>query len=304
MAGISGGALAAAVTRAGGLGILGGGYGDAPWLQAQLALAGDTPVGVGFITWALERQPHLLGMALAHRPRAIFLSFGSIARFAAEVHAAGVPLIAQVQTVAQAREAVAQGADLIVAQGTEAGGHGAQRATLPLVPAVVDAIGPVPVIAAGGIADGRGLAAVLALGAIGALCGTIFYAAEEALAHDDAKQVLVQASGDDTERSAVFDIARDLHWPAPWNLRALKNDFSQRWSADVDGLRAHLAEEQRRYAAAREASDFNTAAVIVGEAVDLVRAVRPAAEIVDSIIRQAADTLAVVSRWRTAPPVN
>jgi nitronate monooxygenase len=177
MAGVSGGALAAAVSRAGGLGLIGGGYGDRDWLEREFAAAGDARVGTGFILWALERQPDLLDLALDRDPAAVFLSFGDFGRFAGRVRRAGIPLILQVQTLAQARAALDAGADILVAQGTEAGGHGGARATLPLVPAVVDIAGEVPVLAAGGIADGRGLAAALMLGAAGALCGTAFYAA-------------------------------------------------------------------------------------------------------------------------------
>lgn len=291
MAGVSGGALAQAVSDAGGFGILGGGYGDEEWLRKELELVKGRDVGVGFITWALERQPQLLELALEHQPRAVFLSFGSIRRFAPTVKAANAFLIAQVQTVAQAREAAGDGADIVVAQGTEAGGHGGARATLPLVPAVVDAVAPLPVVAAGGIADGRGLAAALALGATGVLCGTAFYASVESLAHPQAKRRLVEASGDTTLRSSLFDMARGIDWPEPWNLRTLRNDFSQTWAGDLAGLSAQLAGEQARYLSARVAGDFNTAAVIAGEAADLVHAIEPARVIVERIVRETGPAL-------------
>lgn len=132
--------------------------------------------------------------------------------------------------MAGAREAIAAGADVIVAQGTEAGGHGAARGTLALVPVVRDAIGATPLVAAGGIADGRGMAAALLLGADAVLCGTIFYVSEESLAHPRLRAEAVAASGDDTARSAVFDRARGLDWPAPWTLRARRNAFHDRWA--------------------------------------------------------------------------
>ena len=106
-------------------------------------------------------------------------------------------MIVQVQTIDQAREAVDAGVDAIVAQGTEAGGHGGARATLPFVPAVIDIAQGVPVIAAGGIADGRGLAAALALGASGVLCGTTFFVSDESLASENTKQAALNGSGDD-----------------------------------------------------------------------------------------------------------
>lgn len=287
MAGVSGGHLAASVSRAGGLGLIGGGYGDGAWLAEQLALCGGVPFGVGFITWTLRQRPQLLKQALAARPRAVMLSFGAIDELATPVRDAGAVLIAQVQTVQQAQQAVLHGAQVVVAQGGEAGGHGGLRGTMALVPAVIDAVGAVPVAAAGGIADGRGLAAALMLGAGGALCGTVFVAASESLAHGQAKQRLLHASGDDTIKSAVFDLARGLHWPAgPWQLRTLRNPFTDRWAQDLAGLKASLPEVQRQYSAARSASDFDVAATIVGEAADLVRVVAPAAEIVGEMVAQ------------------
>ncbi len=285
MAGISGGELAAAVSRAGGLGLIGGGYGDAAWLDEQLRIAGAARYGVGFITWSLERQPALLDRVLDHGVPAVILSFGGIDRFAPKVHDAGAVLLAQVQTVAQARIAATAGADVIVAQGGEAGGHGGMRGTMALVPAVVDAVGDVPVVAAGGVADGRGAAAARMLGAAGVMCGTVFYASTESLAPVGAKQRLVEAGGDETAKSEVFDLVRGRDWPpGPWQLRTLSNRFSERWRGDVDGLRASLADRQRDYASAQEAGDFDTAAVIAGEAADLVRSVAPAGAIVKSIV--------------------
>src|SRR5690606_31413842 len=147
MAGISGGALAAAVSRAGGLGLIGGGYGDAEWLDEQMRLAGDARYGVGFITWSLERRPELLDRVLDRGVPVALLSLGAIDRFAPRVGGAGAVLVAEVQTVGRARVAVAGGAEVIVAQGGEAGGHGGMRGTMALVPAVVDAVGEVPVVA-------------------------------------------------------------------------------------------------------------------------------------------------------------
>jgi len=196
MGGVSGGALAAAVSEAGGLGLVGGGYGDPRWLERELQLvAGATgkPWGVGVITWAVGED--IVRLALSYRPAAVFLSFGDPAPFGALVKEAGIRLICQVQDVAGARQAAAAGADVIVAQGTEAGGHGSRRATLPLVPAVADAVAPVPVLAAGGIADGRGVAAALMLGAQGAVLGTRFCATPEALWPDWAKDQLVAHGG-------------------------------------------------------------------------------------------------------------
>src|SRR5690606_29908883 len=127
------------------------------WLRAELAIVqakAQRPWGVGLITWAIA--PEVFELALDAKPSAIMLSFGDPRPYAAAIKAAGCKLICQVQDVPGALLAQEAGADVIVAQGTEAGGHGGARATLPLVPAVADAVAPIPVVAAGGIADGRG----------------------------------------------------------------------------------------------------------------------------------------------------
>ena len=155
---VSGGRLAAAVSHAGGLGLLGGGYGDGDWLDQEWQRAGNARIGCGFITWSLAKRPEVLKRALAHRPAAIMLSFGDPRPFAPAIRDAGARLICQVQTLSQAREAMEASADVIVAQGTEAGGHGMSEPLFTLLPQVVDACPDMLVVAAGGIADGRGMA--------------------------------------------------------------------------------------------------------------------------------------------------
>ncbi len=284
---VADGFLAAAVSHAGGFGVIGGGYGDAAWLTREMDAAGDARVGVGFITWSLSRQPHLLDLVLERRPPAVMLSFGEVQPHAGKIKAAGALLLCQVQTVDQARQAIAQGADVLVAQGAEAGGHGMARGTLALVPAVVDVAGDVPVAAAGGIADGRGLAAALMLGADGVLMGTRFYASQEAAALAAAKDRLVAASGDATIRSVLFDIVRRNVWPAPYTGRVLANSFTERWRGREVELLQRQTEEAERYDAARAAGDFDTAAVIAGEAVDLIGDIPPAGEIVERVATEA-----------------
>jgi nitronate monooxygenase len=287
MGAVSGGALAAAVSRAGGLGLLGPGYADEAWIEQEFGAAGDVPIGIGFITWHLARHPERLRVALAHRPVAVMLSFGDATPFVTAIRDAGARLILQVQTLADVRAAAALGADIVVAQGAEAGGHGAKRATLPLVPAAVDAIAPTPVVAAGGIADGRGLAAALALGAAGALVGTRFYASREALGHAAAKARLVDGSGDQTLRTTVFDAVRELDWPARFTGRALANQLSESWHGREAELRARITEDRERYQAAAAGGDVSTAVVWASEAIDLVCDLPPAGEIVERMIREA-----------------
>ena len=157
-----------------------------------------------------------------------------------------------------------------IAQGAEGGGHGISRSTFPFVPAVVDVAPNIPVVAAGGIGDGRGLAAALMLGADGVLVGTRFYASREAAGPLAAKDRIVAGTGDRTIRSILFDIARRNVWPAPYTGRVLQNDFSEKWRGREAELLQHQEEEATRYAAARAAADFDTAAVIAGEVVDLI----------------------------------
>jgi nitronate monooxygenase len=285
MAVASGGRLAAAVTSAGGLGLIGGGYGDAGWLRREFGEAEGARVGCGLITWSLARKPELLDQVLERQPATIMLSFGDIRPFAARVHTAGVPLIAQVQNLSHAYEALDAGAEIIVAQGGEAGGHGMTvRSTFTLVPDVVDLVAArspeTLVVAAGGVADGRGLAAALALGADGALVGTRLWASAEALVSPRAHQRAITASGDETVRTRVYDLVRQLDWPTDYNARALGNTFLDTWHGNEDQLSAALPEAVDTFEKAVAAEDFDAAAMLVGEAIGLVHDVRPAADIV------------------------
>ena len=287
--------LTAAVTAAGGLGLLGGGYGDEAWLVRELeALAASRArFGVGFIAWSLARQDRLLDLVLERKPALLMLSFGDVRELLPRIQRAGVPVLCQVQTLAMARDAVAAGADMLVAQGGEAGGHGVGRGLMALLPEIVDAVGErVPVLAAGGIADGRGLAAALMLGAAGVLVGTRFYASEEAAGAAAAKQRIVAASGDATVRSIVFDISRRNVWPAPFNGRCLRNAHTERWLGREVELLQQVDAESQRYMAARQAQDFDVAAVIAGEAVGLIHDVQPAACIVAGMVERAEALLA------------
>jgi nitronate monooxygenase len=282
---VAGGRLAAAVSNAGGLGLVGGAYGDPEWLRQELSLVRaetDRPWGVGLITW--HASPEVVELALSYRPAVFLLSFGDVRPYAEAIKAAGCTLFCQVQEVDAAREAVAAGADFIVAQGNEAGGHSAIRSTLPLVPAVVDAVTPMPVLAAGGIADGRGLAAALMLGAQGAMLGTRFAAASEALTHERAKSRMVAAHAADTVQTRVFDIIRGYGaWPAPFAARALRNDFFARWDGREGELEVALESEMPPYQHAVAEGTFETAMILAGEAVDLIGAVVPAADLVQRI---------------------
>jgi len=288
MGGVAGGHLAATVSNAGGLGLVGGGYGDPTWLGNELSRVKEEtrrPWGVGLITWSIDRS--VFELALSYHPNAFMLSFGDPRPYAQAIKSAGCKLICQVQGLEEARLAREAGADIIVAQGTEAGGHGGGRATLPLVPAVADTVAPIPVVAAGGIADGRGLAAALMLGAHGALIGTRFYASPEALGHDAAKQRIVAARGNETARTRVFDIVRGYAWPPLYTGRALRNRFMDRWDGRESNLEVALEAERAAYQAAAGEGDCDTAVVWAGEAVDLIKSVEGAAALVERISAEA-----------------
>ena len=303
MALVAGGALAAAVSRAGGLGLIGGGYaghlGGEPDLGAEWRRAGEEArrgaVGIGFIAWALAGREDVLAAALARRPRALFLSFprgpSDLDGPARAGREAGVPVIVQVQTLEGARLALDRGVDVLVAQGTEAGGHGGARATLPLVPEVADLVAArapdTLVVAAGGIADGRGLASVLLLGADGAVVGSRLWASVEALTPDAHVARAIGASGDGTVRTDRIDRARGLAWPPDYSYRVLRNAFADEVvrEAPPDGSKAE------RYARARAAGDMDVVPAVAGEAVGLIGDRPSAGEIVGTMARDAARRL-------------
>lgn len=291
MAIAAGGKLASAVSGAGGLGLIGGGYGDADWLSEQFDAAGNQQVGCGFITWSLEKRPALLGAVLERQPAALFLSFGDPAPFIPVAKAANVPVICQIQTLQDAKRAIELGADIIVAQGAEAGGHGEKRATLTLVPEVADFINAnspeVLLCAAGGIGDGRGLAAALMLGADGVLIGSRFWATHEALVHRNMHRAALEATGDHTIRSSVMDIARELEWPSRYTARVLRNEFTDMWHVNVEGLIEQAEIESERWKAAWAEGDTKVANTFVGEVTGLIKTIRPAADILHDIAAEA-----------------
>ncbi|WP_407492642.1 NAD(P)H-dependent flavin oxidoreductase [Pseudooceanicola sp. MF1-13] len=299
MALASGGALAAAVSGAGGLGLIGGGYGDAEWLETAFRDAGNARVGCGFITWKLAQQPHLLDAVLAHDPAVLFLSFGDPRPFGDQIADAAVPLICQVQTIEHLDQAIEAGAKAVVAQGGEAGGHGATRGTLNFVAEAADHLtrhAPnVLLLAAGGIADGRGLAASLMLGADGVLIGTRFWATQECLAPVPMRQAGIAANGDQTIRSSLPDIARRLDWPAPFTIRTARNAFTDTWEGDPEGLRQQ-DELPAAYAKAFQAGDADLAPPIVGEAIGLIHDMPKAGDVVTRIATEAEALLA--GAWR------
>lgn len=290
-----GGRLAAAVSAAGGLGLIGGGYGEDLWLEHQFELAGTQRVGCGFITWSLAKRPFLLDLALDRFPVAIMLSFGDPELFAERIRGDGVKLICQAHSKAHALRALDVGADIVVAQGAEGGGHGGSRATVALVPEIADLIAArapeTLLVAAGGIADGRGLAAALMLGADGAMMRTRFWASREALVHPNLRAAAIAANGDATIPTSRIDSVLGLKWPAEFAARMLRNDFTERCGAGQNVQKTLPEEAAARYFAAMEEGDPSQAAIDVGEAVGLIGDVPPAAAIIERVAREAADLL-------------
>jgi nitronate monooxygenase len=281
--------------------LIGGGYGDRDWLEAEMRAAGNARVGCGFIAWSLNERPELLDLVLAHGPAAIFLSFDDPAPYARRIAEAGAMLICQVQTRRDAEAALDSGAGLLVAQGGEAGGHSGQRATISLVPEIADLIAArapdTLLCAAGGIADGRGLAAAILLGADGALVGSRFWAAAEALVHPNMQAAAMAASGDDTVKTSTTDIVRHRHWPDRFKIRVLRNAFTDRWHGREEALREALEKEAPAYQAAAAAADAANASAIIGEAVGLIHTVEPAAAILERMVAEAEALLKGAPRY-------
>ena len=299
---IAGGKLAAAVSDAGGLGIIGGGYGDAGWLEQQFAAAGDARVGCGFITWSMARDSRLLDQVLAKRPAVVMLSFGELEPHASRIKARGVPLICQVQGMKYLREAVDAGADIIVAEGCEAGGHSGYRGVFTLVPEAADYLATrspdTVLVAAGGVGDGRGLAAALMLGADGVLIGTRFIATPESEAPEGFRQAIIRADGDATMKSTSVDIARKRYWPNPeFVIRVLKNSFVAKWHGREREMEKAIDVEYERFWAAFKAGDADNSGVLMGEVSGIIQDAPPATQIVEKMIAQACQLLGSHSRY-------
>jgi nitronate monooxygenase len=300
MALASGGALAAGCAQAGALGLVGGGYGELPWTQREYALAqqlaGDTGrIGCGFIVWKLDEDASALDWVLERRPRAIMLSFGDPRPYAKRIEATGAELLFQVQRMEQVPMALEAGASVIIAQGGEAGGHGMNalnaRATISFVPELADWLAahspPTLLLAAGGIADGRTLAAARVLGADGAMVGSRLWATTESLAAPGAKQQALEVDGDGTARSSVCDILRRKNWPQPYDFRAIRNAIHRQWEGRIEELRASPESARADYEAGVKAGDFSRAHATVGEAVGLIRDLPGAAELIARISGEA-----------------
>ncbi len=281
MARIAGGRLAAAVSSAGGLGFLGAGYGDPGWLGEEMTHVPDSSaVGIGLITWHMA--PTAVRDALVHQPKAIWLSFGDPAPHIPEIHEAGALAVCQVGRVAEAVAAADAGADVVVVQGSEAGGHGrAGRALFGLVPEVADAV-DVPIVAAGGISEPRGLRAATELGAAGVALGTALYATDEALDVEEAKRHLVATDGDSTVQSRVYDHVRGPLWPDEYVGRSVATELTNTWAGREDSMAADLDGIRDRYVEDVAQANMERRVVWAGEGVGAIDAIVPASSVVEA----------------------
>jgi nitronate monooxygenase len=277
------GRLANAISKSGGLGMFGAGSRDTvEYIEQQSAIAraddGGVRFGIGLMAWVLETRPELLDAAIAQQPFLLSISFGSIRPYVDKVHRAGIRLATQVSTRSAAIAAAEAGADLIVAQGTEAGGHTGSVGTLPLLQIVLDCV-DTPVAAAGGIASPIGLACVLAAGAAAGWIGTAFLLSPEADVTDDARRRIEAADETQTVHTTVFDKANSIAWPPEFPGRALRNRFAGQWH----GCEAELLaspDEISRFRRGAEAKDYDITSIYAGQSVGLLSKRVPAGEIV------------------------
>jgi nitronate monooxygenase len=246
--------------------------------RRRAARAAKIGTSVGFISHLAETHELSLA-ALDEGITVVAHSFADPTPFVGPAHDHGALVLCQVRTVAEAERAAAAGVDVIVAQGTEAGGHTGRISTLPLVPAVVDAVAPLPVVAAGGIADARGIAAVLVLGADGVWLGTRFEATPEAAVGHSFRERLIAATTDDTVLTETFDLAIRRDWPDGIAMRALRNRFTDEWHGREDEVRAWSQERSDEY---RTYGFFSAEKGVMpaGESVGVVTTVEPAGDIV------------------------
>jgi nitronate monooxygenase len=298
MANVSLGKLARAVSDAGALGSIGIGAADPVSRvaeEAAIARGSDGGrFGIGAMVWALERRPELFDAMLAERPFLLSLSFGDPAPYVARTREAGALVAAQVQTRSDALAAEAAGVDLIVVQGTEAGGHTGTVGTLPLLQIVLEAVAT-PVVVAGGIASARGVAAVLAAGAQGAWIGTPLLASPESAASTEARRAAIAAREDQTVLTSLFDRIAGIPWPARFPGRALANDLTARFAGREETAAAD-PEVRAAFVEAVRTRDFRVAHVYAGQSVGMLARERPAAD----VIRELGDGAEAILRGRFA----
>lgn len=289
-------ALVAAVSGAGGLGAMGCHNLTPEQIKtgvAEIRRLTNRPFALNFLLFDFAEEA--FATALTLRPAAIAFAWPrpeqNLRSYIGRAHETGAKVTFMAGGAPEARRAAEAGADVIVAQGTEGGGHVGWQASLPLIPMVVDAVAPVPVLAAGGVADGRGLVAALALGADGVLLGTRFLASDESPLHPNFKQAIIDCDGHDTLLSEIPDLASGKVWPGAMS-RSRRNRFIDRWAGREWALRQHRAAAYADVQAARKNGDVHEAPLSMGQDAGLIHDILPAAEIVRRIATEAEAILA------------
>ena len=287
--------LVAAVSSAGGLGAMGCHSLNSAQIKTAvdaIRAKTDKPFALNFLIFDTLEENFTAG--LAARPAVIAFAWPradqDIKPWIDRAHAIGAKVTFMAGSVPEAKRAAAAGADVIIAQGSEGGGHVSWQASMALIPMIVDAVGPVPVLAAGGIADGRGLAAALALGADGALLGTRFLASVESPLHANFKQAIVDSDGHDTVLSDLPDVMAGKVWPGAMS-RSRRNHFIERWSGQEWKLRRDRAAVHAEVQEAHKRGDADEVPLGMGQDAGLIREILPAAEIVARIAREAEQIL-------------
>jgi NAD(P)H-dependent flavin oxidoreductase YrpB (nitropropane dioxygenase family) len=289
--------LVAAVCEAGGFGALGCAFLTAQQIRestAAIRSRTSKPFALNFLLFMLDEDCFAVG--LKEKPAAIAFAWPrpdqDLKQYINRAHDAGCKVTLMAGGVPEAECAATAGADIIIAQGTEGGGHVAWMATMVLTPMVVDAVAPKPVLAAGGIADGRGLVAALALGADGVLLGTRFLATNEAPYHQNFKQAIVQSDGHDTILTEIPDVALNMIWPGAMS-RVARNKFVERWAAREWALRQRQAEAAAQVMTAYKTGDIHEAPLFYGQDAGLIKDIASAGEIIRRMAKEAENILSV-----------
>ena len=287
--------LVAAVSNAGGFGTLGTSAFNAATLESEIGAIHertDKPFGVNHLLFQIRED--MFAVTLRARPTVAAFAWArkdqNLRDYFQRAHDAGCKVMHMAGEVAEALRAAEAGADVLVAQGTEAGGHVGWMASLPLLPMMVKAVAPLPVLCAGGVADGRGLVAALALGADGVLLGTRFMATPEAPIHANFKQAIVKSDGHDTVLTEIPDLASQKVWPGAMS-RAQRNRFIERWAGREWALRQDATEIGKQVAAARAAGDVDNATLSFGQDAGLIDSIKSVKEVVQDIVTEAEEIL-------------
>jgi nitronate monooxygenase/enoyl-[acyl-carrier protein] reductase II len=288
--------LVAAVSEAGGLGSIGSVFEPAESVERQIARVREItnkPFAVNHVVPLLDEEA--FETTLRAGPAVVSFALGDPGGLVERAHAAGAKVVHQVHTVGQARRVAQLGVDAIIAQGSEAGGQGMSLGVgvMALVPQVVDAVHPIPVLAAGGVADGRGLAAALVLGAQGANVGTRFLASEEASADDSWKRGILATESEDVIR---FEAWRQIFPPAGEDAyetvpRVMRTSFVEEWQRSPQEARREAERLRGEVISAIRQRKPHELLPFTGQTAGMIRDILPAAEIVRRMVAGAEQAL-------------